>query len=83
MEVVTILAVGFVCMASFLMGAKVGQAVAKGEKVDTPTINPMEAVRQHREKKEAQMEQDRTAMILRNIDRYDGTSLGQEDVPGR
>lgn len=83
MEVVTILAVGFVCMASFIMGAKVGQAVSKGEKVETPTINPMQAVRDHREKKEAQKEQERTAMILRNIDRYDGTSLGQEDVPGR
>jgi hypothetical protein len=65
------------------MGAKVGQAVAKDEKVETPTINPMEAVRHHRAKKEAQMEQDRTAAILRNIDRYDGTSLGQEEVPGR
>ena len=83
MEAVTILAVGFVCMACFIMGAKVGQTVARGEKVETPTINPMEAVRNHRERKEAQMEQDRTAMILRNIDRYDGTSLGQEDVPGR
>ena len=83
MEVVTILAVGFVCMACFIMGAKVGQTVAKGEKVETPTINPMEAVRHHREKKEAQMEQDRMAIIMRNIDGYDGTGLGQEDVPGR
>lgn len=83
MEVVTILAVGFVCMASFMMGAKVGQSVAKGEKVEAPVINPMEAMRSHREKKEVQMEQDRTAAILRNIDRYDGTSMGQEDVPGR
>lgn len=83
MEVVMILAVGFVCIASFVMGAKVGQAVAKGENVEAPAINPMEAVRSHRERKEVQMEQDRTAAILRNIDRYDGTGMGQEDVPGR
>lgn len=83
MEVVTILAVGFVCMASFMMGVKVGQAVANGEKVELPAVNPIEAARSHISKKEAQMEQDRMDVILRNIERYDGTSLGQEDVPGR
>ena len=83
MEVVTILAVGLVCMASFMMGVKVGQAVVNGEKVDLPTVNPIEAARSHISKKEAQMEQDRMDVILRNIERYDGTSLGQEDVPGR
>ena len=83
MEVVTILAMGFVCMACFLIGAKVGQATAKGEKIETPTINPMEAWRNHQDKKEAQAEQDKINTILRNIESYDGTDRGQEDVPGR
>jgi hypothetical protein len=81
MEVVTILAMGFVCMACFLLGAKVGQSVAKGEKVELPS--PVEAVQEHREKKEAQMEQSRLETIMRNIESYDGTPYGQEDVPGR
>jgi hypothetical protein len=81
MEVVTILAMGFVCMACFLMGAKVGQSVAKGEKVELPS--PVKAVQEHREKKEAQMEQSRLETIMRNIESYDGTPYGQEDVPGR
>lgn len=81
MEVVTILAMGFVCMACFLMGAKVGQSVAKGEKVELPT--PMKAVQEHREKKEAQMEQSRLETIMRNIESYDGTPYGQQEVPGR
>ena len=83
MEVVTILAVGALCIGCFLVGARVGQAVSQGEKVELPTINPMEAVRDRRSKKEAQMQQDRMNVILQNIEKYDGTGLGQEDVPGR
>lgn len=81
MEVVTILAMGFVCMACFLMGAKVGQTVAKGEKVELPS--PVKAVQEHRERKEAQMEQSRLETIMRNIENYDGTPYGQKEVPGR
>ena len=81
MEVVTILAMGFVCMACFLIGAKVGQTVAKGEKVELPS--PMKAVEEHRAKKEAQREQNRLDIIVRNMEVYDGTPYGQEEVPGR
>ena len=81
MEVVTILAMGFVCMACFLIGAKIGQSVAKGEKVELPS--PVKAVQEHREKKEAQMEQNRLETIVRNIESYDGTPYGQKEVPGR
>lgn len=83
MEVVTILAMGFVCAACFLLGARVGQAASKGEKIETPAINPMEAWRNRQDKKEAKAEQDRLNTILRNIESYDGTDRGQEDVPGR
>ena len=81
--VIIILAMGFVCTACFLAGAKVGQATAKGEKVEMPTINPMQVVKDQRAKKEAEKEQSRIDTILQNIEAYDGTSLGQQDVPGR
>ena len=83
MEILIILTVGILNVGCFLIGAKVGQAVAKGERVELPSVNPMQAVRDHRAKKEAQMEQDRLDTIMRNIEGYDGTSRGQEDVPGR
>jgi hypothetical protein len=57
-----------------------GQAVSKGEKIETPTINPMQLYREKEAKREAQKEQDRLDTVLRNIERYDGTSNGQEDV---
>jgi hypothetical protein len=83
MEAVTILAIGFLCCVCFVIGAKVGQKVSKGEEIKMPSVNPLEAVREHRAKKEAQSEQDRMDTILRNIEGYNGTPDGQEDVPRR
>lgn len=81
MDVITILAMGFVCMACFLLGAKIGQTVAKGEQVKLPSLNPVQVVRDHKERKEAEIELDRFNTIMQNIEKYDGTSFGQEDVP--
>lgn len=82
MELVLALAVfGAVNIFCFMIGAKVGQTVASGEKVEMPSMNPIEAIKEHREKKEAEMELDRINTIMRNIDRYDGTADGQEEVP--
>lgn len=63
----------------FLIGAKVGQKVVKGEEVQLP--NPMEAYREHEARKEAERVKDKIDTIMRNIDSYDGTGYGQEDVP--
>ena len=79
--IITIAIVGTLNIVCFFVGAKVGQTVAKGEKITVPSVNPMDAVRTHKAKKYAEMEQDRMDAILRNIDRYDGTPQGQEDVP--
>ena len=81
MEVLEILALGYICMACFVMGARLGQKVSKGEEIETPTINPMKAYREHEARKEAKAEQDRLETIMRNIENYDGTSNGQADVP--
>ena len=78
---VLMLGVGAMCVICFIVGAKVGQMVSKGEDIKTPTISPIEAARNREEKKLAQMEQNRIDTIMRNIERYDGTTKGQEDVP--
>ena len=83
MEIALVLAVGAMCITCFLVGAKVGQTVVKGEDVKLPTINPIEAYREHENKKHAKMEQERIDAIMRNIESYDGTADRQEDVPGR
>ena len=81
MEVLTVLTTGLVCIGCFLLGAKVGQTVSKGEEIKLPSVNPLEAVRAHQERKEADTQKSRMDAILRNIDNYDGTPDRQEDVP--
>ena len=70
-------------LLGFWVGAKIGQATKNGEEVKMPSINPVERIRERKDKKQAEMEQDRIDTIMRNIEGYDGTGRGQEDVPGR
>ena len=79
--VIIIAAVGIFNIACFIIGAKVGQKVSKGESIELPSVNPLKVVREHKAKKEAEIEQDRKSTIMQNIDRYDGTPNGQKDVP--
>lgn len=83
MEIALVFVVGAMNIACFLIGAKVGQTVVKGKEIEVPAVNPMEAYRKHEAKKAAQEEQNRIDTIMRNIESYDGTAIGQEDVPGR
>lgn len=82
MELTLILATGTLCIVCFFIGAKVGQQASKGETIVTPEINPIKAIQEHRERKAQEEAQNRVNVIMRNIERYDGTDYGQEDVPG-
>lgn len=81
MEVLLLLVMGASNILCFLIGAKVAQAVSKGEKVELPTVNPLEVYREHKAKKEAEREQNRKDVIMQNIDNYNGTAEGQKDIP--
>ena len=81
MEALLLLVMGIMNIACFIIGVNVRQKVDKGEEVKLPSVNPMDAVRAHQEWKEAEIEKSRIDTIRRNIDVYDGTSTGQEDVP--
>lgn len=81
MDIVLLLAIASLSnIACFVIGAKVGQKVVREEPIETPTVNPFKAYREHQEQKEAEAAKNRIDTILRNIDSYDGTSYGQEDV---
>lgn len=81
MEVLLMAVMGAANIACFIIGAKVGQTVSKGEDIKTPTINPIKVAMEREEKKLAQMEQNRIDTIVRNMECYDGTAKGQEEVP--
>ena len=80
MEVLIYAVIGLLNIVCFVVGAKVGQSIVKGKDVELPNLNPLQAIRENRAKREADKEQSKNDAILRNIDRYDGTSQGQEDV---
>lgn len=85
METILLIAeVSFFCALCFVLGAKVGQKVVRGEEIETPKIsalNPLKMYEEHKEKEEAKREKEKLETILDNIEKYDGTEKGQEDVP--
>lgn len=81
MEILTIAVTGVLCMACFLIGAKVGQTVSKGEEIKVPEVNPMKLYREHQERKVADKEQEKLDALMHNIEVYDGTSAGQKEIP--
>jgi hypothetical protein len=81
MEALLLAVMGAVNILCFVIGAKVGQAVCKGEEVKLPSVSPLKAVREHQARKEAEHAQSRIDTIMANIESYDGTPNGQKDVP--
>lgn len=81
MEILLILVISILNIVCFFIGAKVGQKVVKGEELKLPNVNPMKIYQEHQEHKEAEKEKNKLDIILKNIERYDGTESGQEDVP--
>ena len=77
MLLVIMTASNIVCL---VMGAKIGQQVAKGQPVKVDLPNPVAAIKEHREEAQAAVKQSQVEAILRNIDRYDGSSYGQEEI---
>jgi len=70
------------CIVSFTIGAIIGQRVQKGKDV---TVNPVkmvkEAVEERKEKKETDLKIRQVNTMLSNIDNYDGSGLGQKEIP--
>ncbi len=81
MDSLILLAAGVINLACFFIGANVGQKVAKGENIESPNLNPMQAIRERQDKKAAQQEQDRIDTIMHNVETYNGTGQGQKEVP--
>ena len=82
--IVTVIGIALVTvmnMLCFLIGVKTAQKVNRDEEIKLPSINPIEIIKEHREAKEAQIEQDRYNTMLENINNYKGDATGQKDLP--
>lgn len=65
-------------MLCLAFGARIGAKLTKGEPV--LEVHPVEAFREGKERRETKKAQTREQTILRNIDAYNGTSAGQQEV---
>lgn len=86
MEVLIILATGFICLLSFYFGTK----CSRNEEIisqDTKEkmLHPIEAYKEEEERKEVEkknkIQRMQDAAVLDNIDNYNGSSLGQKPIP--
>ncbi len=72
---------GLIIMASYTLGLRNGQKLAKKEEIIMPNVNPVSIVNKQIEKHEIKKEQDLLNIMMDNIDNYDGTGAGQKELP--
>lgn len=72
---------GIFIIAAYTLGLKNGQKLKKDEEIKMPEINPVKIVRNEIETFEQKKKQDIYDTMMANIDNYDGTGLGQKDIP--
>ena len=82
MEILLCTIFGVFILLSFVIGVRIGQKVNNNE---TIRLNPIKAIDEYKEEKEVkrQIKETETKLnvMLDNIDSYDGTGLGQKDIP--
>ena len=77
-----VLITGTLIIISVVVGANLGQKIERGEDIELPTPKtPMQIIRETKDRKTAEREQTKMDAILQNIENYNGTSIGQRDVP--
>lgn len=69
----------FLCFAFFL-GAKVGQTVVQNKTIEMPTLNPIKKIKEYKQTKKQQEEIDELNKLMQNVDIYDGSEIGQQEV---
>lgn len=79
--ILLILVIGIINALCFFIGAKIGQKVVRGETIETTIKSPLELVSEAKSNFEYRKEQERLQTISDNIDNYDGTGIGQKDIP--
>lgn len=81
MEAIILLIVSISNIICFFLGAKIGQRVVNNQPVRIIDKSLIESIREKQDSKELKKQQEIDDVIKHNIDVYDGTSLGQKDIP--
>lgn len=80
MEIMIISSLSIVLIfLAFIIGLHYGSKIKNNEPIEIP--NYVKKIREHKEVKEIIKENEIMQTNLKNIENYDGTSIGQEDIP--
>ena len=72
---------GVFILVAYSLGLKNEQRLSKNEEVVVPNVNPIKVITEEQEKHEEKKKQQAYEIMMSNIDNYDGTGLGQKDIP--
>lgn len=72
---------GVFILVAYSLGLKNGQKLSKSEEVVIPELNPVKAIQKEIETVEEKKKQEAFDLMMSNIDNYDGTGLGQKNIP--
>ena len=72
---------GVFILLSYTLGIRNGQKLSKNEEIKLPEVNPITIVNNEKEKYEERKKQDALEVMLENIENYDPTGKGQQDIP--
>lgn len=72
---------GVFILLAYSLGLKNGQKLSKSEEVVMPELNPVKAIQHEIESHEEKKKQEAFDVMMDNIDNYDGTGLGQKNLP--
>lgn len=82
MEILLCTVFGVFILLSFVIGVRIGQKVNNDEPI---RLNPIRAIDEYKEEKEVKRQikeaESKLNVMFDNIDTYDGTGLGQKDIP--
>lgn len=82
MEILLCTVFGVFILLSFVIGVRIGQKVSNDEPI---RLNPVRAIDEYKEEKEVKRQikeaESKLTVMFDNIDTYDGTGLGQKDIP--
>ncbi len=76
---------GIFILISFITGLHYGSKIGRNEEIRMPNLNPVKKIKEdikaYKQEKAEETDQLITDIMLQNIENYDGSGLGQIDIP--
>lgn len=79
--VLLLLVVGALMVLAFLIGARTAQKAQNNVEITLPNINPINKINELKSEYQMNREQSKFEVELDNINNYNGTALGQKNIP--